>query len=78
MQVIDSWFDARRLGLVLEASVGAGRLLLSTIDVVSDLDERLVARRLRASLDRYLREVRVEPSLAIAPEQLRDVLASVR
>ncbi len=75
VQVIDSWFDARRLGLVLEASVGTGRLLLSTIDVVTDLDRRLVARRLRASLDRYLREVLVESPLELTPGQLRRTLA---
>ncbi|QHC58730.1 sugar-binding domain-containing protein [Rathayibacter sp. VKM Ac-2760] len=74
VQVIDSWFDARRLGLLLEARVGAGRLLLCTLDVVNGLDERAVARRLRVSLQRHLLRADVEPGFELAPAELRTLL----
>jgi hypothetical protein len=54
VQVIDTWFEARRLGLLYEACVGDGRLVVCSMDLQSDLDHRLVARQFRYSLARYL------------------------
>jgi hypothetical protein len=54
VQVIDTWFEARRLGLLYETQVGDGRLVVCAIDVESDLDHRLVARQFRYSLAQYL------------------------
>jgi hypothetical protein len=56
VQVIDTWFEARRLGLLYEAQVGDGRLVVCSMDLQSDLDTRLVARQFRYSLARYLAE----------------------
>ncbi|NHI16552.1 glycoside hydrolase [Microbacterium excoecariae] len=75
VQAIDSWFDARRLGLVVEARVGEGRLMVCTPDVVTDLDERLVARQLRASLEGYLASDAFDPETSLAPEEVRALLA---
>jgi len=33
VRVVDDWFTARRLGLVLEARVGKGKLIVSAIDI---------------------------------------------
>lgn len=74
VQVIDSWFDARRLGLILEARVGAGRLLVSTIDVVDGLEERIVARQLRASLLTYVASGSFRPTLELDAEQVSDLI----
>jgi len=75
VRVIDSWFDVRRLGLVLEARVGAGRLLVCAPDVVTDLGERVVARQLRASLLAYLEGDECDPTLELTGEQIGDLLA---
>lgn len=75
VQVIDTWFEARHLGLVVEAQVGAGRLLISSIDVVSDLDNRLVARQLRQSMLSYLNQD-VTPELTLTSEQVRSLFRS--
>ena len=56
VQVIDTWFEARRLGLLYEAQVGEGRLVVCSMDLESDLDKRLVARQMRYSLAQYLAE----------------------
>ncbi len=56
VQVIDTWFEARRLGLLYEAQVGDGRLVVCSMDLQSDLEHRLVARQMRYSLVQYLAE----------------------
>ncbi|MCB1123033.1 MAG: beta-galactosidase, partial [Verrucomicrobiae bacterium] len=53
VQVVDDWFQARRLGLVFEARVGKGRLVVSSIDL--DADNPVVSQ-LRKSLYDYLSE----------------------
>lgn len=74
VQVIDTWFEARRLALLFEARVGDGRLLVSSIDLESDLDRRLVARQLRSSLLRYLQSDAFRPATAIDAEQVRSLV----
>ena len=71
VQVIDDWFTARRLGLVFEARVGKGKLLVSSIDLETGLETNLVARQLRSSLLRYMTSDRFDPQTEITVEQLR-------
>ena len=71
VQVIDDWFTNRRLGLVLEARVGKGRLLVSSIDLESGLEENPVARQMRHSLLRYAASDRFAPQVEVAPEAIR-------
>lgn len=71
VQVIDDWFTARRLGLVFEAKVGKGKLLVSGIDLETGLETNLVARQLRSSLLRYVTSDRFDPKTEITVEQLR-------
>ncbi len=75
VQVIDDWFTNRRLGLVFEARVGPGRLLVCSIDLTGDLSAQPVARQLRASLLAYARSDRFNPSELAALETLAEVLA---
>lgn len=74
VQVIDDWFTNRRLGLVFEARVGLGRLLVCSIDLTGDLSAQPVARQLRASLLAYLGSARFNPSEMVSLEALRAVL----
>ncbi len=64
IQVIDDWFTARKLGLVFEARVGAGRILVCSIDLG---DANPVARQLRLSLLRYMSSDRFQPALELDP-----------
>jgi hypothetical protein len=75
VQVIDDWFTNRRLGLVFEARVGPGRLLVCSIDLAGDLSDQPVARQLRASLLAYARSDRFNPSEMVSLEALQPVLA---
>jgi len=70
VSAIDTWFSARRLGLLWEVSVGEGRLLVCSMDVRTDLDRRPVARQLLDALSRYLRE-HPEPAPRVDTAALR-------
>jgi hypothetical protein len=75
VQVIDDWVTARRLGLVFEARLGQGRLLVSSIDLRGDLGSNPVARQLRSSLLRYVASDRFEPAVEVTADQVRGLFA---
>jgi hypothetical protein len=70
VQPIDTWFEARRLGLLFEARVGAGRLMICSMNLRDDLDRRLVARQMWASLLAYMGSDAFAPAVAIEPAAL--------
>jgi hypothetical protein len=54
VRVIDDWFTNRPLALIFEAKVGKGRILVSGIDLTSDLEIRPEAQQLLFSLKKYM------------------------
>ncbi|MBZ9936913.1 hypothetical protein LB518_11445 [Mesorhizobium sp. BR1-1-16] len=54
VRVIDDWNANRDLVLLSEVRIGRGRLILSAIDLQSDLENRLVAAAFRRALSGYL------------------------
>ena len=73
VQPIDTWHLSRKLGMLLEARVLRGRLLLTTFDILSALDRRIVARQLRQSTLRYMTSSDFQPSLVLEPEVIRNL-----
>jgi len=73
IQPIDTWHISRKLGMLVEANVLGGRLILTTIDLSTDLDKRLVARQLRHSIINYMKSDKFRPTLTITPEVLRNL-----
>ncbi|MGF7077689.1 sugar-binding domain-containing protein [Mucilaginibacter sp. UYCu711] len=67
VRVIDDWVTARSLGLVFECRVGNGKLLVSSIDLLSEAKERPEARQLLFSLENYMGQP------AFAPTQPVDI-----
>lgn len=78
VQPIDDWNRNYRLGAVFEANVGPGRLVVSTFDLESRLDERPAARQLRRSLLDYMAGARFRPATDIDPAALRASLFDTR
>ena len=74
VQVIDSFEKNRKLGAVFQARVGKGRLVVSSIDLANDLEQRPVARQLRFSLLSYMNGDRFRPSHDLSSEQLDELL----
>ena len=71
VQPIDTWHVSRKLGMLLEARVLNGRLLMTTMDITRNLDRRPVARQLRYSILRYMASDDFKPAIRVAPEVIQ-------
>ena len=74
IQPIDDWNNARKLGLLFEAKVERGRLLLCTIDIQSDFETRPAARQLRHSLLSYMASDKFSPDVSLSSDDLIGLL----
>lgn len=74
VRVIDDWVTARPLGLIFECKVGKGKLIVSGIDLFSDIDRRPEARQLLHSLKSYMMTDQFNPSTQISIEKIQDLL----
>jgi len=67
VQVIDDWTTNRRLGLIFEAKVSKGKLLLCSIDLRTNLENRPVARQMIHSLLGYMDSPGFDPAHKLDP-----------
>jgi hypothetical protein len=72
VQVIDDWFQARRLGLIVEARVGTGKLLVTSIDLERPKDP--VSRQMLFSLLQYASGAEFDPAVQVSPGQVRALM----
>lgn len=70
VQAIDDWNRNYKLGLLFECKVGAGRLLVCSLDIQSDGTSKPVAAQLRRSLLSYMAGPQFEPAVALSPAEL--------
>jgi hypothetical protein len=75
VQVIDDWVTGRKLGLVFEASMGAGQLLVCSIDLNRDQAHNPVARQMLHSLLDYMAGPRFKPTVKLAPAEVQKLLS---
>jgi hypothetical protein len=73
VQPIDTWFMNRRLGLIVEAKAGNGKLIISSADLVSDTARRIAARQLYYSIRQYMLSDRFDPEETVALRVVRDL-----
>ncbi len=73
VRVIDDWVTNRSLALLFEAKVGNGKLLVSGIDLQSDLDNRPEARQLLYSLKSYMNSEQFAPVTKLTVNEIRDL-----
>lgn len=64
LQPIDTWFLNRKLALVLEAKVGKGKLLMSSIDF-KNVNDRPASRQLIFSLMKYVHSEKFNPASTV-------------
>jgi hypothetical protein len=70
VRVIDNFFKNRKMGNIIEAKVGKGKLLLVSMDITHNLDTRPAARQLRYSLEQYMNTATFNPSVELSKAQL--------
>lgn len=78
VQPIDDWNRNYKLGLVFEAKVGNGKLMVASADLETDLSNRIVARQLRRSLLDYMVSSRFDPKATVTSEQMESLFFDTR
>lgn len=78
VQPVDDWNRNWKLGLIFEAKVGEGKLLVCAVDLTGDLAKLPAARALRDSLVSYAAGAEFNPKVAVSPEMLGGMLADTR
>ncbi len=71
VRVIDDWFTNRPLSLILEAKVGKGKIIVTGIDLNTDIENRPEARQLLYSLKKYMTGNQFNPAVSIASDLLK-------
>jgi hypothetical protein len=71
VQPIDTWHISRKCGMIVEANVLGGKLLMTTIDITSNLRSRLIARQLRKSIINYMKSNDFKPSITLDESVIR-------
>jgi hypothetical protein len=73
VQLIDTWFSARKLALLFEAQVGKGKIMVSSMDLTHELEQRLGARQLYSSVLAYMKGKGFKPAVAVDIKDIQDL-----
>jgi hypothetical protein len=73
VRVIDDWHTGRSLGLIIEAKVGAGRLIACGVALDDGAGSDRVSRQLRRSLTAYADSARFAPQAELSEDMLRSL-----
>lgn len=74
VRVIDNFFKNRKMANIIEAKVGKGKLIICSMDITNNLDNRIEAKQLRYSLLKYAGSESFNPSVRITENQLSAVI----
>ena len=77
VQSIDTWFLSRKIGMLFEANVLGGQLVMTTMDITNNLEQRHAARQMRASILHYMNSEQFHPSFSIDPQRISDLYTKV-
>lgn len=74
VRVIDDWVTNRPLALVFEAKAGNGKIMVSSIDFVTDLQKRPEAQQLLFSLKKYMAGEKFNPITELTVSDVKRLL----
>jgi hypothetical protein len=74
VRIIDNFYKNRKLATIIEAKVGKGKLVLTSLDLSHRLNERPAAKQLRYSLENYMMSASFSPAVELNREQLSFLL----
>ena len=74
IQPIDQPETCRKLGMLVEANVLKGKLLVTSMDISSNLDHRLVARQMRKALLAYMQSDDFKPVITLQPQTVSSLI----
>jgi hypothetical protein len=61
VHLIDDWFTNRKLGILFETKVGKGKLMVCSVDLQKDINNRPAAAQFRQSLLQYMASEQFNP-----------------
>jgi hypothetical protein len=67
----------RKLGLLFEAKVGKGKLVMTTMDLLSNPKERPVADCMYRSIVNYMQSPQFNPAGEVDKQQIQDLFVKV-
>jgi hypothetical protein len=73
LQPIDTWKINRKLALLVETKVGMGKLVICSIDIETDLDNRPVTKLLRNNLLDYMSSKVFNPQKEIDIASVKEI-----
>ena len=74
IQPIDQPETCRKLGMLVEANVLKGKLLVTTMDITNSLDHRLVARQMRKAILAYMHGDDFKPVITLQPQTVGSLI----
>ncbi|MDR0743535.1 MAG: beta-galactosidase, partial [Tannerella sp.] len=73
--LIDDWFKNRKLGLLFEARVGNGKLMVCSADLDKDLEKRPAAAQFKQSILEYMASGKFNPQQEVKAELIRSLFS---
>ncbi len=73
VQPVDTWFENRRLGLLFEARLNGGKIMVCSMDLAGSLDSRPVARQMWYSLMKYMESAQFDPQVEVTPGMIQSL-----
>lgn len=77
VQSIDTWFLSRKIGPLFEAKLGNGKLIMTSLDIDSNLEERIVARQMRKAILDYMNSDDFRPKDTVTFEQVGELFTRI-
>ncbi len=74
VRIIDDWVTNRRLAMLFEAKVGNGKILVSGVDLINNLEERKEANQLLTSLTSYMTSEEFNPEINLGSEEMKKIV----
>jgi len=76
VRMIDSFIGNRCLGVLFEVRMGKGRLLVTSLDLSTDLAQRPAARQLRKSVLAYASSEAFDPTVTVEASEVERLIAA--
>ncbi len=74
VRIIDDWFQNYTLGLIAEARVGKGKIIICGVDLLTDKENRPEARQLLGSLTSYMAGPHFNPSVTLTAQKINSIV----
>ncbi len=77
IQSIDTWFISRKVGMLFEANVLNGKIMMTSMDISSEPDKRIVARQMLKAILDYMNSDAFRPTTRLSTEQIESLFTKV-